>query len=61
MTSLCSSNSIESRKDFEGQGVGGILRGRQVLAGSSEQVVQSQLVRPSQGAPEAGKGVPPPA
>jgi hypothetical protein len=44
------------QEDLEGQSMRGVLGSRQVLAGAGEEVVQGQLVRAPQGAPEAGKG-----
>ena len=44
------------QEHFEGQGVRGVLGGRQVLAGAGEQVIQAELVGSAQGAPEAGEG-----
>jgi len=37
--------------------MGGISRGRQVLVGGGEQIVQGKLVAAAQGAAEAGKGL----
>lgn len=44
------------QEDLKRQRVGGVCRGREVLVGSREQVIQHQLVATPQGTPETGEG-----